>query len=48
MEFNFVFQDETRTPIENKLELLAQETEEQRDCENCPREECPMKKEKAK
>ncbi|MBR3743081.1 MAG: serine O-acetyltransferase [Clostridia bacterium] len=34
--------------IENKLELLAQETEEQRDCENCPREECPMKKEKAK
>ena len=34
--------------IESKLEQLEMETEEKRDCENCTREECPMKKEKTK
>ena len=34
--------------IEGKLEILEMETEEQRDCEACPRENCPMKKEKMK
>ena len=32
--------------IESKLEKLEQETEDQRDCENCTRENCPMKKER--